>query len=403
MLEENKVVDTLNSKKALTFVVLIGIVSLFADTTYEGARSIAGPYLGFLGASGLIVGIVVGLGELIGYSIRMVSGLLSDKMKNYWLITFTGYVINLFAVPLLALAGSWEIAAFLIIAERFGKGIRNPPRDAMLAHAGSKIGSGKAFALHEALDQAGAFIGPLMLALVLFFQGDTAYRYGYALLLIPALLAIATLVIARYNFPHPKDFEPIIPIKEGTSFSKNFWIFLLAMALIAAGFADFPLIALHIQQDSITKIAFIPVLYALAMAVDAFAALFFGYFYDRVGTIIIAIAAFLSAFSAFFAFSSSDLLIVFGVILWGISLGAQETLIGAIIAKIVPKNIRSTAYGIFNAGYGFAWFLGSTIIGYLLDVNIISLMIFSFLVQILAIPILVYLSRAMSKKSNDTI
>ena len=144
--EKSENSNKLTSKNALMFVLLIGVVSLFADTTYEGARSIAGPFLGSLSADGLTVGLIVGASELVGYSVRMFSGILSDRMKNYWLITITGYVINLFAVPLLALAGSWQIAAVLIIAERFGKGVRNPPRDAMLSHAGTKLGSGRAFA-----------------------------------------------------------------------------------------------------------------------------------------------------------------------------------------------------------------------------------------------------------------
>ena len=399
MAETNEINNDINSKHALKFILLIGVVSLFADTTYEGARSIAGPFLGYLGATGLIVGTIVGLGELIGYSIRMVSGVLSDKMKNYWAITFTGYFINLLAVPLLALTGSWQIAAILIIAERFGKGIRNPPRDAMLSHAGSKIGSGKAFAIHEALDQTGAFIGPIMLAVILFIKGDTAFRDGYALLLIPALLALITLVIARNQFPHPKNFEDIIPYKEGTSFPKDFWIFFIGMALVAAGFADFPLIALHLQSNSVIKVAFIPALYALAMVIDAFAAIIFGYLYDQVGAITIAVAAFISSFSAFFAFGSTELFVIIGVTLWGISLGAQETLIGAIIGAIVPKNKRSTAYGIFNTGYGFAWFAGSIVIGYFLDINILSLMVFSFIIQLVAVVVLVYVSRIMSKRT----
>ena len=402
MTEQNNNSITLNSKHALIFVLLIGVVSLFADTTYEGARSIAGPFLGYLGASGLVVGIVVGLSELVGYSIRMVSGILSDKMKNYWLITITGYVINLFAVPALALAGSWDVAAILIIAERFGKGVRNPPRDAMLSHAGTKLGSGKAFALHEALDQIGAIIGPLILATVLLLQGETAYRTGYAILLIPAVLAILTLLLARHNFPHPKNFEPIIPLNEGTAFPRSFWLFLVSMALLAAGFADFPIIALHLSLNSTLEIALIPILYALAMGVDAIASLIFGYVFDRIGIIILALAAFISSFSAIFAFSSNDSFIVIGIILWGISLGAQETLIGAIIGIIIPKKRRSTAYGIFNACYGFSWFLGSVVIGYFLDINIVILMVFSFIIQLLAVPILLYLTRIVPKKGAAT-
>lgn len=393
----------LNSKNALMFVILIGIVSLFADMTYEGARSIAGPFLGFLGASGLIVGLVVGLSELVGYSVRMFSGILSDRMKNYWLITITGYIINLFAVPLLALAGSWQIAAVLIIAERFGKGVRNPPRNAMLSHAATKIGSGRAFALHEALDQTGAIIGPLLLASILVINGPTAYRDGYTVLLIPAVLAIVVLLFARSKFPHPKNFEPIVKLHEGSSFSKAYWVFLIAMALMASGFADFPIIAFHLSSNTALDVALIPVLYALAMGVDGIAALIIGHVFDRIGLVILAVVAFISSFSAFFAFSTNESFVIFGIILWAISLGAQETLIGATIGKLVSKNKRSTAYGIFNTTYGFAWFLGSAIIGYYLDINIIILMAFSFIVQILAIPLLIYVGQQMKKNTVSAV
>ncbi|MEK7699337.1 MAG: MFS transporter, partial [Planctomycetota bacterium] len=138
---------------ALRFIVLLGIVSLFADMTYEGARSINGPYLAVLGASATTVGIIAGLGELIGHSLRLVSGYITDRIGRYWAITLFGYAINMIAVPAIALAGRWEIAAILMVTERIGKAIRTPARDAMLSHATREIGRGKGFGLHEALDQ----------------------------------------------------------------------------------------------------------------------------------------------------------------------------------------------------------------------------------------------------------
>jgi MFS family permease len=147
---------------AVKFIILMGIVSLFADMTYEGSRSITGPYLAILRASAVTVGFVAGFGELTGYVIRFFSGYLIDRTHSYWTITLIGYLINLIAVPLLALAGSWEVAAALIIVERIGKGIRVPSRDVMLSHACSQVGQGWGFGLHEALDQIGAILGPLI-------------------------------------------------------------------------------------------------------------------------------------------------------------------------------------------------------------------------------------------------
>ncbi len=190
---------------ALRFVVLLGVVSLFADMTYEGARSTTGPYLAGLGASGLAVGLVAGQGELIGYALRLVSGYVADRTGRYWAVTILGYVLNLIAVPLLALADRWEVAAGLMIAERVGKAIRTPSRDAMLSHATQEVGHGWGFGLHEALDQAGAVLGPLVVAAVLW--SGAGYRAGFGILLIPALLALGVLTAAWWQYPHPRELE----------------------------------------------------------------------------------------------------------------------------------------------------------------------------------------------------
>jgi hypothetical protein len=187
----------------LRFVVLIGIVSLFADMTYEGARSVTGPYLGALGASGFVVGLVAGLGELIGYALRLVSGYVADRTARYWAVTLVGYALNMLAVPLLALAGHWETAAALMIAERVGKAIRTPARDAMLSHATREVGHGWGFGLHEAMDQAGAMIGPLAVAAAL--AAGWGYRAGFGVLLVPAVLALGVLLAAWRAYPRPAD------------------------------------------------------------------------------------------------------------------------------------------------------------------------------------------------------
>src|SRR3989338_9005378 len=212
-----------NLKSATRFVVLLGLVSLFADMTYEGARSISGPYLALFGASAAVVGFVAGFGELVGYGLRLLSGYISDKTKKYWAITITGYAINLIAVPLLALAGNWPMAAALMIAERTGKAIRNPARDAMLSHATAKMGRGWGFGLHEALDQIGAMLGPLIVATVLYFKGG--YRAGFGILLVPALLALSVLVVARLLYPQPRDFEVRTVELETKGFPRKFWIY----------------------------------------------------------------------------------------------------------------------------------------------------------------------------------
>jgi MFS-type transporter involved in bile tolerance (Atg22 family) len=177
----------MRSAQALKFVILLGVVSLFADMTYEGARSAVGPFLGMLGASALVVGLVSGGGELVGYTLRLWSGRLADRTRQYWVITFVGYAVNLLAVPLLAFAGNWQMAALLVVLERAGKALRTPARDAMLSYATKSTGRGWGFGLHEALDQIGATVGPLVLTVVIAQSGD--YRRGFLTLIIPAIAA----------------------------------------------------------------------------------------------------------------------------------------------------------------------------------------------------------------------
>ncbi len=371
---------------ALKFVVLLGVVSLFADMTYEGARSITGPYLAVLGASATVVGLVAGFGELIGYGLRLVSGYLSDRTGRYWAITLVGYAANMLAVPLLALAGNWEIAALLIVAERTGKAIRTPARDAMLSHATSEIGRGWGFGLHEAMDQIGAVLGPLIVAAVLYVRGD--YQTGFVLLLIPALLALGVLVAARLIYPHPGELEVDIPAPATRGFSRVFWLYLAAVGLIAAGYADFPLIAYHFEKAATVSASWIPIFYAIAMGVDALAALVFGRLFDRFGLTILVVVALLSALFAPLVFLGGFALALLGMALWGIGMGAQESIMRAAIAGMIPPDRRGTAYGVFNTGYGVFWFAGSALMGVLYDRSLPLLIVFSVIAQLAAIPLL---------------
>ncbi|WP_414576462.1 MFS transporter [Anabaena sp. CCY 9402-a] len=369
---------------ALRFVILLGFVSLCADATYEGARSITGAYLEVLGASGTVVGLVAGFGELIGYGFRLVIGYLSDQTGKYWGITTLGYFINTAVVPLLALAGRWEVAAGLMMVERTGKAIRTPPRDALLSHGVSQIGRGFGFGLHEAMDQTGAVMGPLAVAAMVYFQGE--YRNGFTVLIVPAVLGLIVLGVLQFIYPNPSDFEEETeesPKEE--KLPRIFWIYLGAVAIIAAGYADFPLIAFHFQKQGIATGQTIPLFYALAMGVDAVAALIFGYFFDRIGIFVLMIAALLSSLFAPLVFLGNTQLALLGIAFWGIGMGAQESVLKAAIAGIVPKHKRATAYGIFSTGYGLAWFLGSTLMGVLYDHAINMLIVFSSATQLLAI------------------
>jgi MFS family permease len=374
----------MQSRDALRFIVLIGIVSLFADVTYEGARSVAGPFLGLLGASALTVSLVSGGGELIGYALRLWSGRLADRTQRYWAITFIGYAINLLAVPLLAFAGQWPVAATLLILERAGKAVRTPARDAMLSYATTSTGRGWGFGLHEALDQIGATVGPLVVATAIVQSGD--YRRGFAYLLVPALAALATLTLAWRMYPRPQDLEPADRSIAPAGLPRAYWIYLLGSAFVALGYADFPLLAFHFAQVDIVSPSWIPVLYSVAMGTDAIAALVFGRWFDRAGLRVLIVAIVLSAAFAPFAFAHRQAFAVLGSVLWGVGMGAQESIMRAAIATMTPTTRRATAYGIFNLGYGIAWFAGSAAMGWLYGHSLATLIAFSVIAQLLAVP-----------------
>lgn len=375
------------AKLALRFTVLIGIVSFFADMTYEGARSIIGPFLGSLGASAAIIGFVAGFGELVGYGLRSVSGYFADKTGKYWTAAFLGYAINMLAVPALALAGNWPLAAVLIVAERTGRAIRRPAVEAMLSRAGKTIGQGWVFGLHEALDQTGATLGPLIAAIVLYLHGG--YRHAFSVLLVSALLCLAVLVVACVLFPRPQDLEGE-PTSHGdsTRFSKAYWLYLIAGGLIAAGFADFSLIAFHFQKIGTISPELTPVYYAVAMATGAITALILGRLLDKYGLPILLLAFGIPAFFAPLVFLQVPGFELLGMVLWGMGMGAQDSCLKAVLTSTIPSAKRGTAFGIFDTCFGIAWFAGSATMGLLYGRSIPALVGFSVAIQLLALPVL---------------
>ncbi len=374
---------------AFRFVLTIGVVNLFADMTYEGARGITGPFLGSLGASAAVVGVVAGLGELAGYALRSVSGYIADRSHKYWPVILLGYLVNMLAVPALALAGAWPFAAALIVLERTGRAIRRPAVEAMLAHAGQSIGRGWVFGLNEAMDQGGATVGPLLAAWMIHRYGG-AYHPAFAVLLIPALLCLGTLGFARVTYPRPQALErrTATPLTAGSAFSRTYWIYLAGGALVAAGFADFSLVAFHISRTRIVATSTIPLLYAVAMATGAIAALVFGRSLDRFGLPVLLVGFGLSALFAPFAFGRTVPVVLAGVVLWGVGMGAQDSSLKAVLSGIVPPDKRSTAFGVFDTGFGVAWFAGSATMGLLYERSILTLVVLSVVLQLAALPFL---------------
>lgn len=399
----------------MVFIILFGIVSLFSDMTHEGASSIRGAYLSLLGASAGVIGFVSGLGELIGYSMRYVFGKLTDKTKHYWPMTILGYVLDVLAVPALALVGKngWIWACALHVIQRMGKAIKKPAKDTIMSFAASQEGIGKSFGLQEVLDQIGAFMGPVLLYLVILFKTNGTqfeiYSFCFAVLAIPGAITLVLLLVTKHRFPNPVHFEPepkdFVPFK----MKRSFVLYIIGISLFAFGFIDYSIIIMHVSRTyshlasgltettSLISSGTLPLLYAGAMLVDAVAALFFGLLYDNSEVKALVWSTIISApFAVFvFMFDSVPMLLV-GIALWGVGMGAQESILKAAVTSMVPKASRATGYGMFECSFGAFWFLGSWALGVLYDVNITVMVVVSVAAQLASIPF--YIA---STKSTD--
>ncbi|MDW8183908.1 MAG: MFS transporter [Anaerolineae bacterium] len=375
--------------QALRFIMLLGLVSLMADVTYESARSLIGPYLAVLGASAALVGAIGGIGELIGYSLRPFFGYLADRLRRPWILTILGYAMSVLAVPMLALTRAWPIAAILILIERLGKAVRTPARDTMLSYAASEVGPGKGFGLHEALDQIGAVGGPLLMALIL--QSTGRYELAFGVLLIPAALTLLILIAARllYPAPHRLELSPIDPeavIPRGIA-RPHFRQYLAFVAFSVAGLVHFQLLSYHLKRTALLPDPAIPALFAAAMLVDAVAGLLFGVLYDRLGLrVLLTIPAF-SAAAAPLVFSGHPAPLLLGMMLWGAVIGGQETIMRAAIPSLVALEERGTAYGLFNGIYGLAWFLGSAAMGAIYELSTGGVILLAIVLELIALGV----------------
>ncbi len=380
-----------DKKSALAFIVAFGVVSLFADMAYEGMRGITGPYLALLGASGTAVGIIAGTGELFGYLLRLASGRLADKTRAYWPITLAGYVLQMATVPLMAFAGMWWMAALFIILERTGKALRNPAANTMMSRAGEQIGQGWAFGLHEALDQTGALIGPLITAFVLARHGQ--YTTAFFWLGVPALLTVLIVIGVSLRYPFAGRVAPkSAASRGGKELSREFWFYAISAGLVAFGFADWPLIAYHFAQAKIVSAPVVPILYAAAMGATGVGALVFGRLFDRIGFAVLVPAIVIAAVTPPLVFLGGETLAIVGTLCWGVALGVETSALNAGIARLVPDSARANAFGVFSAVFGICWFAGSALLGALYDISLPLLIGVSMVAELTAlIPLFVVL------------
>ncbi len=394
-----------NKKAAMNLIILFGLVSLFGDIVYEGARSVNGPYLKTLGVSAATVGFIAGLGEFIGYAIRLLSGYFADKTRAYWLFTFIGYGM-LATVPMLSLTGVWQVAALFIVLERLGKALRAPARDTIVSQASKQVGTGFGFGLSEFMDQLGALTGPLIFMALFMMVGNTQsdiakYQAGYRLFWVPFLLVMACVFFAYLRVPDPEKLEAALnKPPEPDKLSKVFWIYTAFTLVATVGFVNFALLGYHFKAKGVLTDAQIPLFYAIAMAVDGIAALVIGKAYDvmkhrsrneKAGLLTLAAIPVLSAAIPLFAFSANIGLVAVSVLLWGVVMGIHETIMKSAIADLTPMKKRGTGYGIFNTVYGVAMFIGAALMGVLYDVSLPVLIGVTIGIELLAVPIFAYM------------
>jgi len=397
------------SRKLLVTFIALGFVSLFADITYEGARSVGGAYLNVLAAPAVAAGIL-GFGEVLSYLMRLVGGAAAQRAstgKVYWGLVFAGYATNL-AIPLLALAGSWPLALALFFVERLGKGLRAPARDVILAEVTEGIGRGKGFGIHELMDQIGAVVGPAIVGVSIALHGaelQAGYTAAFLLLALPAALALAFLAVAYSRYPEPKAVQARA---EGRGpLGKIFGIYLAGSTAMAFGFLYWGVFSYHAQEivrlGTLTA-GEVPILYLVAMGVDAAVALPIGLLYDRVGvkSILIAPLAALPLTPVLF-YGGGRLGLYSAAILWGLVMGIAETMMRAAVADIVPPASRAMAYGIYASAFGAAWFVGGGMItSYLYQVGSLNgIVAVSIAAEAVALTIYAFLLTATGKATSN--
>jgi Arabinose efflux permease len=352
---------------------------------------------------------VSGLGTFIGYGLRLLTGYIADKKKNYWIMTIIGYAIDLLCIPFLALIpeNGWILACGLLLIGKVGNAVKKPAKDTMVSFATSEQGEGKGFAILEFVDQIGAFLGPTVLFLIMFLTTDMTayqqYRIGFAALAVPALGCLALLFVAKRKFPKPEQYEKEIGSNNTAGLKKTYVVYLVGACLFAFGFIDFPLITAYQINRSLVPTDYLPLLYSGAMLADAFSALFFGVMYDKHGFWTLFISAVVSAPFAIIIFFTDNLTwLLVGVVLWGVGMGAQESIMKSAIATLTDKDNRSKGYGVFQLCFGVFWFVGSWLTGTLYDVSITAMIAVSISAQLIAVVVFAVIA-ASSKRKVDII
>ena len=389
-MEKNTTVNKKNSRftPVVTVIIIFGIISLLGDMVYEAARSANSQYFNLLNVNAAQVGLVFGIGEFLGYMLRLFSGIISDKSGKYWLFIFIGYGM-LIVIPLMGLTKNWNILIVLILMERIGKSLRSPAKDTIVSGvAENQVGIGFAFGLQEALDQIGAFLGPLIFTLVFYLAGKdgiSVYQLGYKVLVIPFILLMFFVTFA-YRKIEREHLVPSLDAKEfqNEKLGPTFWAYTAFTFFCTLGFVNFSTVGFHLKANNLMSDGDITLLYAIAMIVDALTALIVGRAYDSQkkktarktgGLLVLVLIPFITVLLPFLTLSYSTTLIIIGMVIFGIVMGTHETIMRSAIADIAPFHKRGTSYGVFNTGYGLALLGGSSLMGWFYNLDKIGLII----------------------------
>jgi MFS family permease len=389
-----------NSKRTAYIAILtLGLVSMLGDIVYESGRGVAPDYLLFLGASAFMVGAVSGAGEFLGYGARLISGALSDRSKAYWVFIFVGYGLIL-AIPLIGFTYSLELVIALLLLERLGKALRSPSRDTVVSIIGKDVGSGKAFGLHEAIDQIGAVVGPLLFAAVLFFTANN-YQVAFGILIIPFVLMMIVIVYTYRKVGKSVEVEVQNIKHEKAPLSRGFWFYCLAVFLNTLGLIPVALILFSgsLILQPLGQAWVVPLLYVVVQAVDAPMALVSGYLFDKAGVTVLVLPFALSVFPVFFVSYRGLFGVILACVTFGLVLGMQESIYRAAVCELVPLGKRGTAYGILNAILGFGTLASGVIFGYFLDKGYSTIILVGFAL-VLQIGAILTLSRCRKLSSN---
>lgn len=358
-------------------VLVLGIVSLLTDASSEMIYPIMPLFLTSIGATGLIIGLIEGASETTASFIKVFSGWYSDRYRVRKPFIAGGYTTSSIMKPLLYFATApWQVLG-LRIMERVGKGVRNAPRDALIADSTDKTFRGRAFGFHKAMDSTGAVIGPLLTIMILLsvtvVTTDT-FRTIFLISAVPALVAVPIILL----LVREKRAEPTRKLgeffAEARQLGRPFYLLLIVVMSFYIGEISYAFFILKASESGATIGHFevdisVILLYVLFNVTFVIVALLSGEASDRLGRKPVIAFSFVVFAVACVVMTSAELAIelAVGFALFGVYKGTSEGVLKAYVTDVAPKHTRGTALGAFHTAVGVVLLPGGVIAGLLWD------------------------------------